>query len=124
MIVVVKPEKKRLIGDSSMIRKMRDYSIDYEQILDELTSMGYDELVKQIRRRPPKRTERGVDLIALVESLIEAQKETGSFGVALHTLMSVMGQGSKDRERLANLRQVLRTQGDKARRNWFSEVKR
>ena len=124
MIVVVKPEKKRLIGDSSMIRKMRDYSIDYEQILDELTSMGYDELVQQIRRRPPKRTERGVDLIALVESLIEAQKETGSFGVALHTLMSVMGQGSKDRERLANLRQVLRTQGDKARRNWFSEVKR
>ena len=124
MIVVVKPEKKRLIGDSSMIRKMRDYSIDYEQILDELTSMGYDELVQQIRRRPPKRTERGVDLIALVESLIEAQKETGSFGVALHTLMSVMGQGAKDRERLANLRQVLRTQGDKARRNWFSEVKR
>ena len=124
MIVVVKPEKKRLIGDSSMIRKMRDYSIDYEQILDELTSMGYDELVQQIRRRPPKRTERGGDLIALVESLIEAQKETGSFGVALHTLMSVMGQGAKDRERLANLRQVLRTQGDKARRNWFSEVKR
>ena len=124
MIVVVKPEKKCLIGDSSMIRKMRDYSVDYEQILDELTSMGYDELVEQIKRRPPKRTQRGIDLLALVDSLIDAQKETGTFGVAYHTLMSVMGQGAKDRERLANLRQVLTTQGNEARRNWFSQVRR
>ncbi len=124
MIVVVKPEKKCLIGDSSMIRKMRDYSFDYEQILDELTSMGYDELVEQIKRRPPKRTQRGIDLIALADSLIDAQKETGTFGVAYHTLISVMGQGAKDRERLANLRQVLTTQGNEARRNWFSQVRR
>ena len=124
MIVVVKPEKKCLIGDSSMIRKMRDYSVDYEQILDELTSMGYDELVEQIKRRPPKRTQRGIDLIALADSLIDAQKETGTFGVAYHTLISVMGQGAKDRERLANLRQVLTTQGNEARRNWFNQVRR
>lgn len=124
MIVVVKPEKKCLIGDSSMIRKMRDYSVDYEQILDELTSMGYDELVEQIKRRPPKRTQRGIDLIALSDSLIDAQKETGTFGVAYHTLISVMGQGAKDRERLANLRQVLTTQGNEARRNWFNQVRR
>ena len=51
MIAVVKPEKKCLIGDSNMIRKMRDYSVDYQQILDELTSMGYDELVEQIIER-------------------------------------------------------------------------
>lgn len=124
MIVVVKPEKKCLIGDSSMIRKMRDYTVDYEQILDELTSMGYDELVEQIRRKPPVRTKRGVDLIALVDSLIDAQKETGTFGVAYHTLISVMGQGQKDRDRLANLRQVLTTQGNEARRNWFNQVRR
>tara|TARA_R100000734_G_C3316224_1_gene108631 strand:- start:1465 stop:1788 length:324 start_codon:yes stop_codon:yes gene_type:complete len=107
-----------------MIRKMRDYSVDYEQILDELTSMGYDELVEQIKRRPPKRTQRGIDLIALSDSLIDAQKETGTFGVAYHTLISVMGQGAKDRERLANLRQVLTTQGNEARRNWFNQVRR
>tara|TARA_R100001126_G_scaffold94152_1_gene64942 strand:+ start:502 stop:825 length:324 start_codon:yes stop_codon:yes gene_type:complete len=107
-----------------MIRKMRDYSIDYEQILDELSSMGYDELVEQIKRKPPKRTERGIDLLALVDSLIDAQKETGAFGVSYHTLLSVMGQGMKDRQRLANLRQVLTTQGKQARRNWFSQVKR
>ena len=124
MIAVVKPEKKCLIGDSSMIRKMRDYTVDYEQILDELTSMGYDELVEQIRRKPPVRTKRGVDLIALVDSLIDAQKETGTFGVAYHTLISVMGQGQKDRDRLANLRQVLTTQGNEARRNWFNQVRR
>jgi hypothetical protein len=124
MIAVVKPEKKCLIGDSNMIRKMRDYSVDYQQILDELTSMGYDELVEQIKRNPPKTTDRGIDLLALVDSLIDAQKETGAFGVAYHTLLSVMGQGQKDRDRLANLRQVLTTQGNEARRNWFSQVRR
>tara|TARA_Y100000004_G_C8783194_1_gene355899 strand:+ start:273 stop:596 length:324 start_codon:yes stop_codon:yes gene_type:complete len=107
-----------------MIRKMRDYSVDYQQILDELTSMGYDELVEQIKRNPPKRTDRGIDLLALVESLIDAQKETGAFGVAYHTLLSVMGQGTKDRQRLSNLRQVLTSEGNEARKNWFSQVRR
>tara|TARA_R100000458_G_scaffold59945_1_gene73089 strand:+ start:18479 stop:18844 length:366 start_codon:yes stop_codon:yes gene_type:complete len=118
------------------INKMRDYSGDFEQIKDELKSLGFDELVNYLELNPPESTDtittfagsrpdqKRITLLPLVDALITAQKETSSFGVALHTLQSVMGQGAADRKRLENLRILLQKQGNQNRGKWFREVKR
>ena len=118
------------------INKMREYNADYEAILDELERLDYNEMVEELKRNPPKKSTimanfggtvkdvpEKIELVPLVDALLDAQQKTDSYGVSLHTLQSVMGQGA-DRKRLSNLRFLLQKKGSEIKSKWFKEVKR
>jgi hypothetical protein len=122
------------------INKMRDYSLTYTKILDELRHLRYGEMVNYLEANPPKESRHTntfagrrpliqprIELLNLVEALITAKKETGTHQVTLHTLQSVLsdtkdeeGNVVLDKKDLKNLAFLLK----KDEGSWFKEVKK
>jgi hypothetical protein len=106
----------------SKIVKMRDYSMDYINIIEDLRDMGFDEMISDLERNPPEKEANKLTLVPLVDRLLESQEETNSMSVALHTLPSLIDPQKK--ERLGNLIKLLKDGRYKSSQTWWNKLQR
>ena len=105
------------VGFSSLL-----FENSNNQIIEDLRDMGFDEMVSDLERNPPEKEENRLTLVPLVDRLLEAQEDTNSMSVALHTLPSLINP--QKRERLGNLIKLLKDGRDKSSQTWWNKLQR